>query len=93
MPLGALSALLLMSSSWMAKRTNQTIYVLVGLCVPNIVGTIVLITVTPSATTRGGLLIAFYIMQCFQAQSPLILSSCGRACVCAFYESTLSPSF
>jgi hypothetical protein len=46
--------------------------------VPNILGTIVLLTVTPSHATRGGLLVAFYIMQCYQAQTPLMYQLCSR---------------
>ncbi|KZO91405.1 MFS general substrate transporter [Calocera viscosa TUFC12733] len=78
MPLGVFSMSLLMGSSFIASRTKQTIYVILGLAIPNIVGTIVLLTVTPGLTTRGGLLVAFYIMQCFQAQSPLILTVASR---------------
>jgi hypothetical protein len=33
----------------------------------------VLITVTPGVNSRRGLLFGFYLMRCFQAQSPLIL--------------------
>jgi hypothetical protein len=35
--------------------------------IPNIAGTITLITVAPTASTRGGLIVAFYFMQFFQA--------------------------
>lgn len=49
-----------------------------GLKIPNIVGTIVLITVPPGPTTKGGLLVAFYIMQCCQAQNPIIFSLLSR---------------
>lgn len=78
MPTGVLTVILLMSSSYISSRTNQTIYVILGLCIPNIVGTVVLITVAPSTASRGGLLFCFYIMQCFQAQSPLILTIASR---------------
>jgi hypothetical protein len=47
------------------------------MCIPNIVGTIVLLTVTPSQSTRGGLLVAFYIMQSYQAQTPLYYQLCS----------------
>ena len=68
----------MMIASYVSSRTNQTIFVILALCIPNIVGTIVLITVTPSDATRGGLLFCFYLMQCFQAQSPLILTVSSR---------------
>lgn len=47
------------------------------MCIPNIVGTIVLLTVTPSQSNRGGLLVAFYIMQSYQAQTPLYYQLCS----------------
>ncbi|EJT97059.1 MFS general substrate transporter [Dacryopinax primogenitus] len=78
MPLGVFSMTLLMTSSYAASRTKQTIYVILALSIPNIAGSIVLLTVTPGMSTRAGLLVAFYIMQCFQAQSPLILTVTSR---------------
>jgi hypothetical protein len=42
---------------------------MVGFTVINIAGTVVLITVPPTAASRGGLLVTFYFMQCFQAVS------------------------
>ena len=51
-------------------KYNQTLYIIMGFCVLNIVGTIVLITVPPTTTTRGGLIVAFYAMQAFQACNP-----------------------
>jgi hypothetical protein len=78
MPTGVISMVLLMSSAYVASKTHQTIWVILALVFPNVVGTIVLITVSPGPTTRGGLLFCFYIMQCFQAQSPLILTVSSR---------------
>lgn len=47
--------------------------------IPNIAGTITLITVAPTASTRGGLIVAFYFMQFFQAvRSLLALKYLGR---------------
>jgi hypothetical protein len=34
---------------------------------PNLIGTIVLICVSPGPGNQGGLIFAFYMMQCFQA--------------------------
>jgi hypothetical protein len=36
---------------------------------PNLIGTIVLICVAPGPSNQGGLIFAFYMMQCFQAVS------------------------
>jgi hypothetical protein len=41
-----------------------------GFTVINVAGTIVLITVPPNNSTRGGLIVAFYLMQAFQACNP-----------------------
>ncbi len=46
--------------------------------IPNLVCTIVLITVAPGPSTKGGLLVAFYFMQCYQAQNPIIFSLLSR---------------
>jgi hypothetical protein len=40
---------------------------MIGFCVPNIVGTIVLLAVAPTDNNKAGLVVAFYCMQCFQA--------------------------
>lgn len=42
---------------------------MIGFTIPNIIGTIVLITVKPTPKTQGGLVVAFYAMQVFQAVS------------------------
>lgn len=47
---------------------------MVGFTIPNIAGTIVLLTVEQSNKTKGGLVAAFYIMQLFGAVSFLRLS-------------------
>jgi hypothetical protein len=53
-------------------------FILLMMNIPNIVGTIVLLTVAPSTATRGGLLVAFYVMQCYQAQTPLMYNLISR---------------
>lgn len=58
------------------------------MCIPNIVGTLVLLTVTPSQSTRGGLLVAFYIMQSYQAQTPLYYQLCSSKSLGATSSST-----
>jgi hypothetical protein len=51
---------------------------MVGFTVINIAGTVVLITVPPTAASRGGLLVTFYFMQCFQAVSPSMWGMLSR---------------
>lgn len=55
--------------SWFIKKTNETCLCMVGFTIPNIAGTIVLLTVEQSDKTKGGLVAAFYIMQLFGAVS------------------------
>lgn len=63
---------------WLGTKTKQTIYCMVGYTVVNIVGSVVLITVAPGGNTKGGLLVAFYIMQCFQAVNPSMYAMVSR---------------
>jgi hypothetical protein len=51
---------------------------MVGYVIVNVIGTVVLITVAPSASTRPGLIVAFYLMQCFQACSPPMFAMLSR---------------
>lgn len=55
--------------SWIIKKTNETCLCMVGFTIPNIAGTIVLLTVEQSNKIKGGLVAAFYIMQLFGAVS------------------------
>lgn len=63
---------------YVGTKTAQTIYTIVGFTIVNIIGTIILLTITPSPTTRGGLLVAFYFMQSFQALSPSLYTMVSR---------------
>lgn len=51
--------------SWIIKKTNETCLCMVGFTIPNIAGTIVLLTVEQSNKTKGGLVAAFYIYAAF----------------------------
>ena len=51
---------------------------MISFIVLNIVGTIVLLTVPPSGSTRGGLLVAFYIMQACQSTQPSMFAMLSR---------------
>jgi hypothetical protein len=59
-----------LTTRWSVTRWSQTLYVIMGFTLINVAGTIVLITVPPNSTTRGGLIVAFYLMQAFQACNP-----------------------
>jgi hypothetical protein len=60
----------MLTDSYLVTRTSQTLYVIMAFTVINISGTVVLITVAPSGATRGGLIVALYLMQAFQACNP-----------------------
>jgi hypothetical protein len=63
---------------YLGTKLKQTIYVMVAFTCINIMGTVVLITVAPTASTRGGLLVAFYLMQSFQAVNPSMYAKLSR---------------
>jgi len=51
---------------------------MVGATVVNIAGTVVLLTVAPTPKSKAGLLVAFYVMQCFQAVGPSMFAMTSR---------------
>jgi sugar phosphate permease len=77
-PLGAMTIVTYMLISYLITKTNQTLLTMIGFTVPNIVGSIVLLTVAPADRTRGGLVVAFYCMQVFQAVNPAIFLMLSR---------------
>ena len=77
-PLAAFQVLLYFLIGWLATKTNQTIFCLIGYAFVNAIGTVVLLTVAPSKGTRGGLLVAYYLMQCVQAMNPTMYSLLSR---------------
>lgn len=77
-PLNAFTVMLYFFIGWLVTKTGQTIYCIIGALFVCLIGTIVLITVTPSNSTRGGLLFAFYLMQCIQAINPSCYSLLSR---------------
>ncbi|KAL8292644.1 hypothetical protein RQP46_001256 [Phenoliferia psychrophenolica] len=79
MPSGAVAVLFYFITGWAAKKTDQTLWVMLGTVVPNVAGTIVLRTVAGSNSTRGGLLFSFYLMQALGANNPLIFGMLSRA--------------
>ncbi|KAL1413231.1 hypothetical protein Q8F55_000984 [Vanrija albida] len=77
-PMGVMTVLMYVLIQYLITKTNQTLLVMIGFTIPNILGTIVLITVKPSAKTQGGLVVAFYAMQVFQACNPAIFLMLSR---------------
>lgn len=80
MVLGFFIIFTLLTSTWLAKKTNQNIYVMLGFVIPSIIGTIILLTVQNDGklATRVGLLISYYICLSFWACATLGLSLVSR---------------
>lgn len=77
-PLAICQILLYFLIGWLGTKLKQTIYVMVGFTCINIAGTIVLLTVAPTPTSRAGLLVSFYAMQSFQAVNPSMYAMLSR---------------
>ncbi|RSH86801.1 uncharacterized protein EHS24_005074 [Apiotrichum porosum] len=77
-PVGVVSILTFVLMGFLVKRTGQTCLCMIGFTIPNIVGTIVLLTVAPSDKTKGPLVFAYYIMQIYGACYPAILMLLAR---------------
>ncbi|XAO24864.1 hypothetical protein I312_103673 [Cryptococcus bacillisporus CA1280] len=77
-PIGVMGIISFLLIGWIIKKTNETCLCMVGFTIPNIAGTIVLLTVEQSNKTKGGLVAAFYIMQLFGACYPAVLMLLSR---------------
>ncbi|KAI8673175.1 hypothetical protein LRP88_02302 [Fusarium phalaenopsidis] len=79
MVLGFYIIIVLLSSAWLVKKTNQNLLVMLGFCIPSFVGTILLMTI-PNRTfaQHVGLLICYYITLSFWSAQTLGLSMISR---------------
>ncbi|KAL2178349.1 general substrate transporter [Thermothelomyces heterothallicus CBS 202.75] len=79
MVLGAYIIIVLLSSSWLVKKTNQNLLVMLGFVIPSFIGTICLMTV-PIETLgqKVGLVICYYITLSFWSAQTLALSMLSR---------------
>lgn len=79
MVLGAVIITILLSSTWLVKRTGQNCLVMGLFVIPSFVGTIVLMSVKNHDTaTKVGLLISYYIVLSFWAAQTLAMSMISR---------------
>jgi hypothetical protein len=79
MVLGAVIIIILLSSTWIAKKTHQNLLTMGFYVIPSFVGTIVLLTVRNRNTaTKAGLLISYYIVLSFWAAQTLAMSMISR---------------
>ncbi|KAJ6093975.1 hypothetical protein N7467_002820 [Penicillium canescens] len=75
---GAWTIIVMVGSAWASQRFQQTCLVMIICAIPAIVGTIVIMVVTPTPSNAGGMLIAFYCTQFFLAQGNMIISLITR---------------
>ncbi|KAH7013763.1 major facilitator superfamily domain-containing protein [Ilyonectria destructans] len=79
MVLGFYIIIVLLSSVWLVKKTNQNLLVMLGFCIPSFIGTILLMTVPNETTAQHvGLLISYYITLSFWSAQTLALSMISR---------------
>ncbi|GAB1196565.1 major facilitator superfamily domain-containing protein [Aspergillus pseudonomiae] len=90
MVLGFYIIVVLMSSAWLVKKTNQNLLIMLGFIIPSFVGTIVLMTVeNKNLATKAGLLISYYITLSFWSAQGLCLSMVSRNIAGATKKSTV----
>lgn len=75
---GAITIAIMIGSATLATKYQQTCAVMLLWTVPAIVGTVVIMQITPNASNKVGLLIAFYCTQFFLAQGNMIFSLISR---------------
>ncbi|ORY35084.1 putative MFS transporter [Naematelia encephala] len=78
LPVGVLQMICFLGIGWLIRRSGQTLLLMIAFTVPNICGTIVLLTVAPNGKTKGGLVAAYYCMQIYGACYPAILMLLSR---------------
>ncbi|UKZ78972.1 hypothetical protein TrVFT333_006721 [Trichoderma virens FT-333] len=75
---GGFTIIVMVSSAWASQKSGQTCLIMLLWTIPAIVGTVVILVVTPNASNAGGMLIAFYCTQFFLAQGNMIISLVTR---------------
>ncbi|KAF5267580.1 hypothetical protein BFJ63_vAg12167 [Fusarium oxysporum f. sp. narcissi] len=79
MVLGFYIVIVLLSSAWLVKKTNQNLLVMLGFCIPSFIGTILLMTLPNKTMAQHiGLLISYYITLSFWSAQTLALSMISR---------------
>ncbi|KAF6830607.1 allantoate permease [Colletotrichum musicola] len=79
MVLGFYIIFVLLGSVWLVKKTGQNLYVMLGFCVPSVVGTVLLMTLPNNTFAQHiGLLICYYITLSFWSAQTLALSLISR---------------
>ncbi|KAJ5708149.1 major facilitator superfamily domain-containing protein [Penicillium malachiteum] len=75
---GGWTIIVMIGSAWASQKFQQTCFVMILWAIPAIVGTIVILVVTPNSSNAGGMLVAFYCTQFFLAEGNMIISLITR---------------
>ncbi|KAK7413927.1 hypothetical protein QQX98_007194 [Neonectria punicea] len=75
---GAWLIITMIGSAQASQKSGQTCLMMIIWTIPAMVGTIVILVVTPTSSNAGGMLIAFYCTQFFCAQGNMIISLITR---------------
>ncbi|KAK4065862.1 uncharacterized protein Triagg1_8414 [Trichoderma aggressivum f. europaeum] len=79
MVLGFYIIIVLLGSTWLAKRTNQNLYIMTAFIIPSFIGTICLMTVPiVTRSQKIGLVVCYNITMSFWAAQTLALSLLSR---------------
>jgi hypothetical protein len=79
MVLGVVIIFILLSSTWLVSKTDQTLYIMGLYIIPSIAGTLVLLTVENTGkATQVGLLFSYYIVLSFWAAQTLAMTLISR---------------
>ncbi|KAJ4358862.1 hypothetical protein N0V95_002715 [Ascochyta clinopodiicola] len=78
MPFGAVQIIAMLGGAWLATGLKKKAPVLILLCIPPIVGIIILMVVGRGMKNRGVLLVGYYLTSFYPGISPLIYSWSGQ---------------
>lgn len=78
MPFGAVQIFATCGGAWLATRYKMKSVILIGLCIPPIIGIIILMVVGRKPSDRGVLLFGYYMTSFYPGISPLIYSWSGQ---------------
>ena len=78
MPFGAVQIIATLGGAWLATRLKKKSPVLILLCIPPIIGIIILMVVGREKKHRGVLLVGYYLTSFYPGISPLIYSWSGQ---------------
>ncbi|KAH7379429.1 major facilitator superfamily domain-containing protein [Phaeosphaeria sp. MPI-PUGE-AT-0046c] len=78
MPFGAVQIIATMGGAWLATRFKMKGPILILLCIPPIIGIIILMVVGRGPSHRGVLLFGYYLTSFYPGISPLIYSWSGQ---------------